>query len=173
MTAVEDTPLNKNYLSPLNYKFSVKKLPHINFFLQRANIPSLSIVSPSMPNPFVAIPLSGDHIQFGTLSISWKVDEQLKSYQEIFNWLMGLGFAKDYKQYADLAKKNKTGEGIISDISIVVTDSAKNPRFEFVFVDAFPTYLSDLNLDTTTMDVNYITASATFKYTYFEINRNL
>lgn len=173
MSAVENTPLNKNYLSPLNYQFSVKKLPHVNFFLQKVNIPSLTITPTSSPNPFVAIPYSGDHIQFGTLTISFKVDEQLKNYKEIFDWLMGLGFPKDFSQYSDLAKKNKTQEGVVSDVSVIATDSAKNPRFEFVFVDAFPTFLSDLNLDTTADDVNYITASATFKYTYFDINRNL
>lgn len=173
MSAVENTPLNKNYLSPLNYKFSVKKLPHVNFFLQKVNIPSVTINSTSAPNPFVAIPYSGDHIQFGTLSLSFKVDEQLKNYQEMLNWLYGLGFPKSFSQYGELAKKNATQEGIVSDVSIIVTDSAKNPRFEFIFVDAFPTFLSDLNLDTTLTDVDYITASATFKYTYFEINRNL
>lgn len=173
MTAVEDTPLNRNYLSPLNYKFSVKKMPHVNFFLQKVNIPSLTINPTAMPNPFVSIPLSGDHIQYGTLSISFKVDEQLKDYQEILNWIVGLGFPKDYGQYAALEAKNKTMEGLVSDVSIIVTDHAKNPKFEFIFVDAFPTFLSDINLDTTMNDVNYVTVSANFKYTYFEINRNL
>jgi hypothetical protein len=173
MTAVEDTPLNRNYLSPLNYKFSVKKLPHVNFFLQKVNIPSLNITPTEMPNPFVSIPLSGDHIQYGTMTISFKLDERLENYQEMLNWIVGLGFPKNFGQYAALEKRNTMGEGLVSDVSIIVTDSAKNPKFEFIFVDAFPTYLSDLNLDTTLPDVNYITASATFKYTYFEINRNL
>ncbi len=173
MTAIEDTPLNRNYLSPLNFQFSVKKLPHVNFFLQKVNIPSLNITPTAMPNPFVSIPYSGEHIQYGTLSITFKVDEQLKNYQEILNWLEGLGFPKSYQQYADLEKKNETREGIISDVSIIVTDSAKNPRFEFIFVDAFPMFLSDMNFDTASPDVKYMTVSANFKYTYFEINRNL
>lgn len=173
MTAVENTPLNRNYLSPLNFRFSVKKLPHVNFFLQKVNIPSLNITPTSMPNPFVSIPYSGDHIQYGTLSISFKIDEQLKNYQEMLGWLEGLGFPKSYQQYADLEKKNETREGIISDVSVIATDSAKNPRFEFIFVDAFPIFLSELNFDTTANDVDYLTATANFKYTYFEINRNL
>lgn len=173
MTAVEDTPLNRNYLSPLNFKFSVKKLPHVNFFLQKVNIPSLNITPTAMPNPFVSIPYSGDHIQYGTLSISFKVDEQLKNYQEILGWMEGLGFPKSYQQYADLENKNKTMEGLVSDVSIIATDSAKNPKFEFIFIDAFPIYLSDMNFDTTAPDVNYLTVSANFKYTYFEISRNL
>lgn len=173
MSAVENTPLNRNYLSPLNYKFSVKKLPHVNFFLQKVNIPSINIQPTSSPNPFVAIPYSGDHIQFGTLSLSFKVDEKLENYKEIMNWMYGLGFPNDFKQYSDLQKKNKTADGIVSDVSIIVTDSSKNPRYEFIFVDAFPTYLSDINLDTTSNDVDYVTVSSTFKYTYFTINNNL
>ena len=173
MTAVENTPLNRNYLSPLNFKFSVKKLPHVNFFLQKVNSPSLNINPTSSPNPFVAIPYSGDHIQFGNLTIAFKVDEQLKNYQEMMNWMYGLAFPNNFKQYADLEAKNKTNEGVISDVSIIATDSAKNPRFEFVFADAFPTYMSDLNFDTTATDVDYLTATATFKYTYFSLNRAL
>jgi len=173
MTAVEDTPLNRNYLSPLNYKFTVKKLPNVNFFLQKVNLPSMNINPTGMPNPFTFIPMSGDHIQFGALSISFKVDENLKNYQEIFDWLVGLGFPQSYDQYAKLEARNKVYEGLTSDISIIVTDHAKNPRFEFIFRDAFPTYISDLNFDTTTQDVNYLTVSANFKYTLFEINRRI
>lgn len=173
MTAVEDTPINRNYLSPLNYKFTVKKLPNVNFFLQKVNVPSMNITPTAMPNPFVSIPMSGDHIQFGTLSISFKVDENLKNYCEIQEWMTGLGFPESYKQYADLQARNKTFEGLESDISVIVTDHAKNPRFEIIYRDAFPFYLSDLNFDTTTPDVNYLTVSANFKYTLFEINRRL
>ena len=173
MTAVEDTPLNRNYLSPLNYKFTVKKLPNVNFFLQKVNIPSLTINPTGMPNPFTFIPMSGDHIQFGTLSMSFKLDENLNNYQEIFDWMNGLGFPESSQQYAALEARNKTQEGLTSDVSVIVTDHAKNARFEFIFQDAFPTFLSDLNFDTTTQDVNYLTVSANFKYTLFKINRRL
>lgn len=170
----EFTPQNKNYLSPLNYKFTVKKLPYVDFFLQKVNLPSITIQPTSMPNPFVEIPMSGDHIEFGTLNISFKVDEQLKNYQEIQQWLYGLGFPQSRKQYADLAKNTRwSGDGLESDISIIVTDSAKNPKFEFIFHDGFPTHLSDINFDTTLADVEYITVGASFKYSYFTINRSL
>ena len=54
MTAIDNTPENRNFLSPLNFKFSIKKSPNMNFFLQKVNLPSITqdvIVIPTNFNP--------------------------------------------------------------------------------------------------------------------------
>lgn len=174
MSVLENQPQNLNFLSPLNYKFVVKKMPHVNFFLQKVNTPAINLPPVPAGNPFVNIHHAGDHIQFGNLNLTFKVDERMKNYQEIYNWIMGLGFPQSFDQYRDLENEGKQlGYGIKSDCSVTVLDSAKNPRVEFIYVDTFPTFLSELQFDTTMNDVQFVTASAIFKYTYFKINTAL
>src|SRR5690606_103637 len=61
MSALDKVPSNNNFLSPLGFHFSVRKLPNVNFFVQRVRIPSISLPPADTPNPFVKIPYSGDH----------------------------------------------------------------------------------------------------------------
>lgn len=170
MTAIDNTPENKNFLSPLNFKFQIKKAPHVNFFIQKVNIPSIAIPNPYPNNPFVKIPYSGEHINYGDLTLTFKVDEDLQNYLEIFNWITALGKPQNFEQYKEIEEKPVTsGEGIASDISLMVLSSTKMPNYEIVFVDAFPVELSQVVFNTTDTDVNYIEASTTFKYTYYTI----
>jgi hypothetical protein len=43
------------------------------------------------------------------------------------------------------------------------------PNYEITYADAFPISLSDLTFTTKDLSVNYIEASAVFKYTYYTI----
>jgi hypothetical protein len=45
MSSIDNTPENKNFLSPLNFRFQIKKAPHVNFFVQSVNIPAISSTS--------------------------------------------------------------------------------------------------------------------------------
>jgi hypothetical protein len=172
MSAIDNTPENKNFLSPLNFRFQIKKAPHVNFFVQKVNIPDIAIRSPTSPNPFVNIPYPGDHMEFGALNITFKVDEDLQNYLELHNWIRALGKPEDFTGYADIASKPSwTGDGICSDISVLVLASTKMPNYEVAYADAFPISLTGITFNTTDPNVNYIEASATFKYTYFTITK--
>ena len=170
MSAIDNTPVNKNFLSPLGFKFLIKKAPYVNFFAQQVNIPSITLQSPEPNNPFVRTPIPGEHLTFGELKVTFKVDEDLKNYLEVQNWIKGLGKPENFAQYDALEEQPKwTGDGIYSDISVVILSSTKMANFEATFVDAFPIFLSDLLFNTVDENVNYISASATFKYTYYTI----
>ena len=172
MSAIDNTPSNKNFLSPLNFRFNIKKAPHVNFFIQRVNIPSIELPSPVAPSEFVKVPYPGEHINYGDLDISFKVDEDLQNYLELHTWLRGLSDTKDYIERAALdAIPNYTGDGTTFDISLIILNSAKNPNYQVVFQDAFPTELGDVVFDSTDSDINYVTCEAKFKYTLYEISR--
>jgi hypothetical protein len=172
MTAIDNTPINKNFLSPLNFKFQIKRAPHINFFIQRVNIPSIRLPQISIPTEFLAIPTTGTKPEYGEFSIQFKVDEDFENYLEIHNWLRALGFPDNYGEYKQIASQPEyTGNGLRSDLSLIVLNAIKNPNFEIVLRDAFPTYISELNFDTTQQDVEYMTATATFSYILFNIQK--
>lgn len=170
MTAIDNTPANKNFLSPLNFKFTIKKAPHVNFFIQKVGVPEMVLPAPVATNPMVNIPYPGDHIKYGDLSFTFKVDEDLQNYLEIHNWIKALGKPIDFEGRRAIEREPSwTGDGIYSDISVMVLSSTKMSNYEVVYTDAFPVSLSGLEFNTTDSDVNYIEASATFKYTYYEI----
>ena len=172
MSATENTPSNKNFLSPLGFKFFVKKLPNVNFFAQKANIPGISIgATPEQANPFVAIPYQGDHAQFNELEVTFRVDENLQNFLEIQNWIRALTFPEEFEQFAALFKaKPGSGDGLKSDASLVITTNGKNPNFECLFQDIFPISISDLVFDTTDESVNYLDATVQFRYTLYKIS---
>jgi hypothetical protein len=170
MTALENTPTNPNFLSPLNFKFSIKRAPHVNFFVQKINLPSISLPTIDTPTPFVKIPQPGEHLDYADLTLSFRVDENLQNYLEIHNWIRALGKPKDFSEYRALSQNpNYTGDGLRSDLTLMILSSAKNPNYEIVFTDAYPYDISELTFDTTKSDVEFIEATATFKYVLFEI----
>jgi len=170
MTAIDNTPYNKNFLSPINFIFQIKRSPHLNFYIQEVNLPAISINFPSQTNPFVRIPISGDHVDFNTLRVSFKVDEDMQNWFEVHNWIRGLGFPFQFEEYKTLSiVPPTTGEGLRSDISLIILNQVRLPAFEVTFRDAFPTSLSDLQFKVTDTDVNYITATAEFKYILYDV----
>jgi hypothetical protein len=48
-----------------------------------------------------------------------------------------------------------------------------NPQMEFHFYDAFPTTLSALEFDSAVGDLEYFTATASFRYVNYEIKNLL
>lgn len=169
--ALARQPINRNFLSQLDFRFLLHRAPNVMFFLQRVNIPGINIPPKQIGNPFVNIPYSGEHITFQPLAIEFKVDEDFANYFEIHNWLYGLGFPRDFQQYSDLiSQPTFVGEGERSDITLMILNSVKKPNLEIVFHECFPTSLSELVFSTTPSDVDYLEAMATFSYIWYEVN---
>lgn len=165
-------PTNQNFLGKNGFRFSVKKLPNTNFFVQNCNIPGISIDPVMIGTPLVNLPYSGDHITYQELSITFKIDEDLGAYIDIYTWIRQLGFSEDSSEYATIAKQSRiSGNGIVSDASLTILDAKKRSNYEIVFINAFPVSLSTLQLGYTVTDVEYLTADATFRYDTFDINR--
>ena len=170
---LNETPINHNFLSPLNFRFILKRAPHVEFFIQKVNLPGIALEPPVWSNPFVKVPEPGEHLTYEPLKIVFKVDEDLRNYLEIHRWLKDLGKPKNFEEYQELAVEQPqfTGLGVKSDITIIIMSNIKNPNFGVTFNDAFPIALSQLAFDTTQEDINYLVAEATFRYVYYDIAR--
>lgn len=167
MTALDRNPTSANFLSPNNFRLQVSKLPNTTFFVQRINIPGLSLPEVPVPTPLTALHLSGDHIQWGDLRFVFKVDENLNNWREIFNWLTGAGFPESTDQFEEIKSETRPGYGLFSDITLFVLNSARNPSLAINFKQCQPTTLSDIDFDSTSTNIDFITASAIFKYTSY------
>jgi hypothetical protein len=155
-----------NYLSPLEFIVTVKRLPNVQFFTQRTSIPSISVSPIEHPTPFKPTYETGDRLNYADLNLSFIVDENMANYIEIFNWIKGYSFPENFDQYKTLASSQN---GLKSDIAIQILNSSKNPCAIIEYRDCFPTDLSEINLDTTQTDVVYPEANVTFRYNYFDV----
>lgn len=173
--ALNDQPDNPNFLSPLGFNFSIKKLPNTNYFVQSVNVPSVQMGDAIMPTPFVNIPAIGDRITYAEFQVSFKVDEDLRNYIELYDWMVQLGFPESFDQakniYGTGTSVDFRIDGPYSDATITILNSAMRPNLEVLFEDAYPISLSDLQFSATAPSVDYIECQATFRYKLFRILR--
>ena len=50
--AFNTDPKSTNFLSPLGYRFQIKKMPTVNFFAQAVAIPSITVGELPLPTAF-------------------------------------------------------------------------------------------------------------------------
>jgi hypothetical protein len=158
-------------LSAIGLDFRVKKLPSVNFFTSRVNLPGLSAQLPSHHTPFKIIHQASDKLDYHDLNVTFKVDEDLTNWLEIFNWMVGMGFPRDFEQRRLLEANNTIGEGLKSDGTLTILTNARNPNYQIQFLDLLPYELSDLELSSQNSDVDYLEATVSFKYTYYTMTR--
>jgi len=166
------TPKNVNFLSPNGFELVVQKLPHVEFFVQDVEIPGISAPDVEQPNPLVLIKHQADQLTFSPLSISLAHDEEMKCWEELFKWKLGIAFPNDSKEHRDLKQgKSLPPTGLYSDLSIIVATSHHNPNLVFNFKDAFPISLSSLTLTSKNSDVPTLNFTVSFSYTSFSFDR--
>jgi hypothetical protein len=167
---------NRNFLSPIGFKFVLNKAPKVAFFSNTANIPEISLGITEQPNYLRNIPVPGEKMDFEDFTLRFLVDENLENYMEIQNWLRGIGFPESLKEIYNFqnevnAINNKLNklDNIYSDGTLEVLNSNNNTNFKVIFKDMFPFSLSSLSFDATDEDVEYFTADVSFKYSMYNI----
>ena len=167
---------NRNFLSPVGFKFTLNRTPKVAFFGNSVNIPGMTLGVSVQPTYLKDIDTPGDKIQFDDLTLRFLVDENLENYMEIQNWIRGLGYPENLQQFADLQNQGlirgnytQDRQNIYSDGTLQVLTSSSIPNFQVVFKDLFPYSLGTLTFDATQTDVQYFTADVGFKYTIYSI----
>ena len=171
------TPIeNRNFLSPVGFKFSLKRAPGVAFFCNQANIPSMDLGIAEQPTWLRDIPTPGDKIQFGDLNLRFMVDEDLVNYMELQRWIRGLGYPENMDEFRKLEGEavmpsnfGQAGDDIYSDGTLQILSSNLVPAFQVVFSDLFPYTLSTVTFDATDTDIEYFTADVGFKYTIYNL----
>ena len=167
---------NRNFLSPVGFKFTLSKEPQVAFFCNSARIPEITLSLVQQPTYLKDIDVPGGKLQYGDLSLRFLVDEDMVNYMVVHNWLTGLGFPESTKQYSDLITNT---DGIkdplksFSDGSLYILDSNYNTNAIVKFKDLFPVSLTSLDFDSTQTDIQYFTADVVFKYTIYTIDTDV
>jgi hypothetical protein len=170
---------NRNFLSPVGFKFTIAKEPKVSFFCTNSKIPEISLQTEVQSTYLKDLDIPGGKLQYGDLNLRFLVDEDLVNYMAIHNWLTGLGFPETTKDYRDLLTNEDDltqpldPKRAFSDGSLYILDSNYNTNATVKFKDLFPISLTSLDFDTTKTDIQYFTAEVSFKYTVYNITTGL
>lgn len=174
MAILNNQPDNLNFLSPLKFSFTVNKMPHVNFFVQSVLLPAVAMGNVDVPTPFVKMPNPGTHIDYTEFQVGFRVDEQMQSYLELYDWIKALGFPESFDQYKELAdndrRRNPLGtEDLMSDATLIVHNSNAQPNLQVKFIGLYPSTISELAFDLRGGDVNYVECICSFRYERFDL----
>jgi RNA recognition motif-containing protein len=162
---------NRNFLSPVGFKFTLAKDPKVSFFSNSARIPEISLGTAIQSNYLKDIDIPGDRLTYGDFSLRFLVDENLENYMSIHNWLTGLGFPESAQDFTELLVQDdlRDSKNTFSDGSLHILNSNYRDVAIVKFRDLFPTFLTSLDFESSDTDISYFTAEATFKYTIYDI----
>ena len=78
---------NRNFLSPVGFKFTLAKEPKVSFFSNAATIPDITLGTAVQPSYLKDIETPGDKLQYSDFTLRFLVDESLENYMKIHNWV--------------------------------------------------------------------------------------
>ena len=166
-TTLPIVPFNRSFLSNNKFDFVLKRIPNFTFLVQGVNLPGLTLQSSSINTPFSAVSITGNQITFGSLSLTFMVDEDMQSWYELYNWIVQLGNPKGYNKVGTLTGKPGSVTSTTSDATLFIKSNSNNANLKFEFVDVYPTELGEMNF-TTTDNQEFVTSTVTFNYGYYE-----
>lgn len=163
---------NQNYLQPTGFKVVIDRenYPNLEFFAQSVNHPDVSMSQPAIPFRRIEnVALPGDTISYGDLSVSFILDEDMKSYTEMYNWLeknINEEFIGEGPRSSNTAPRLPS----LADISVSVLSSHNNQNKKVLYKGCVPTSLSGLQFSAIASSVEYLTFDVSFAFTGFEIS---
>ena len=163
---------NRNFLSPIGFKFTLAKDPKISFFSNSTRIPEINMGTANQPTYLKDLDVPGDKMTYGDFTLRFLVDENLENYMAVHNWLTGLGYPETTQQFRDLTTDDENLRDLkkqFSDGSLHILNSNFRPQAIVKFKDLFPVSLTSLDFEASDTDVNYFTAEVSFKYTVYNI----
>ena len=177
MTALTRNPTNPNILQPNKFTLNFSRAPSIQYFCQSVSVPGIALSEIPQNNPFVDVYVPGEKAIYDILNVTFLIDEELKAWTEMHDWIRAMTFPTEYAEYRELARLNKfvsskrDAKPQFSDASVVLLSSSNSPYYRFNFHDVFPTSISTFIMNTQDDPSTIITADATFRYTYYDVEK--
>ena len=159
-------PKELNQLNVVSFQTNFTRLPNVNFFCQRVNIPAINLGIALQTTPFSDMNYEGDKLTFEQMTMNFYVNEDLSNYLEVYSWLISLGFPDNYKQFnlKESSLNFAANESRTSDMNLILETNKSNPNFSVVFKDAFPVSLSSIEFDAAATTLDPVIVDVSFAY---------
>lgn len=164
-----NTPDNTSILQSTKFTFIIPEMPFLKYFCQTIQLPSISTGEVKVPSPFTDTYRHGDKLSFQPFSITALIDEDLRVWQETYNWMVSLTRPESYEQYRRKDKNDRTP--LYYDGFLSINTNANKPNIRIKFINCHPTSIGMVNFDTKVNADVIPTADFTFRYDYYVIDR--
>jgi hypothetical protein len=131
------------------------------YFCQSASLPTVTMSEILMPNPFTPIK-TPSKMDFDELSITFLVDEEMKNWLEIFNWMRSTTNVENYEDY-------RAANTHLTTANLLILNSTKNPKINVTFEGLYPRTLGSVDFNSSVVDPEPFQCTATFAYRNYNI----
>ena len=165
---------NINLFQATGFKVAIDRQNYANmqFFVQSIVHPGATNAAAETPFQRVqGVPMPGNSMTYGELSMEVLVDEDFESYTEMYNWMLRLVNNRQVEKRDDF-HGGRNDQPTYADIHITALTSHNNKNVEFKYIDCVPVSIGDLRFEATNQSVEYYTFNASFRFSYFDIITN-
>ena len=187
--ALSRQPTVFDYSQQSQFKVFLPLFPTTEWFVVRANVPGVSLGQAVQTTPMIDMPIIGDKLTYDDFYVTFLVDEELKNYTEMHDWLINCAAPQTRSQFQgkerpegipkrpqteimDLILGNikESDRDLYSNLDLFIMSSKNNPVVKIQMVEAFPISLTNIEYSHQESDVNYAECTATFAFSYFTIS---
>ena len=182
-------PTVYDYSQQSQFKVFLPLFPTTEWFVVRANVPGVSLGQAVQTTPMLDMPIIGDKLTYDDFYVTFLVDEELKNYTEMHDWLINCAAPEKRSQFrgkerpAGIPKRPQTeimdlilgnvkesDRDLYSNLDLFIMSSKNNPVVKIQMVEAFPISLTNIEYSHQESDVTYAECTATFAFSYFTIS---
>ena len=165
-----DLTSNLNYLQPTSYKLTIDRenYPNLEYFAQSVTHPGMIMNPVEMPyKQLSGIPFTGSKLTYNELSANLILDENLSSYDEMYNWMRRLLTQEEIPAI----KRNFKTKVVptYSDIVVSILSSHNNKTKHIKYIDCIPIALGDITFESTATGTEFVTFTISFRFSYFDL----
>ena len=187
--ALSRQPTVFDYSQQSQFKVFLPLFPTTEWFVVRANVPGVSMGQAVQTTPLLDMPIIGDKLTYDDFYVTFLVDEELKNYTEMHDWLVNCAAPQERSQFrgkerpAGIPKRPQTeimdlilgnvkssDRDLYSNLDLFIMSSKNNPVVKIQMVEAFPISLTNIEYSHQESDVTYAECTATFAFSYFTIS---
>lgn len=147
-----------------NFQLTFDRIADTVLYCQEIEIPEISLPVLEVPTPsldFDHIP--GDRIVYApTFPVSFVVDEYLRSYQSVYNWMIAIRHPESIETHQSPAEA-------WADATVTVLGNNRQPMARIKFFNCMPVSLSTLPLKTNVDKAEPTIVVAAFAFSHFLI----
>lgn len=160
---LKGSPFNTNLALNTNFRFVLKKVPTVTYFVTSITTPSSSS-NPIVMDYLTAVPLKLPGGSANTdVSIRFIIDEDFRNYMEMYRWFRS---GAPYKDFKEIVPEHLAGP---SDGVMYLLNNKKNPFRMITYRNMIPTQLSGFTLSSAESEPSVLTATVTFVFDTFTL----
>jgi hypothetical protein len=178
-----------DYSQNNQFQLNIPIFPLTQWFVVSCNVPGVTMGQGVVPTPLIDVPLMGDKLTYDQFNMTFLVDEKLKNYIELHDWLVNMAAPQNTAQFGartseyviapsqptkfyvdgQVVTGSTSDRDLYCDIQLTILSSKNNPVAVITMQNAFPVSLSALDYTQQDTDTTYVQCNVSFAFMLYTI----